>query len=55
MDPRPLPVNNASLALKQTQPLRYIDFIKRGFKRALGYELLAFLSMFGLLTMIAKG
>lgn len=55
MDPRPLPVNNTALALKSTQPFRYLDFIKKGFKRAIGYELLAFLSMFGLLKMISKG
>lgn len=55
MDPRPLPVNNTSLVLKSSQPFRYINFVKKGFKRALGYELLAFLSMFGLLRMIANG
>ena len=57
MDPRPVDDNSKRVVAVPNQSVffKYLEIIKKGFKRALGYELLAFLSFFGLLKMIAKG
>lgn len=52
-DPR---INRRAIAVVEppSSIIRYLLIMKAGFKRALSYELLAFLSVFGLVKMIAK-
>lgn len=54
MDPR-INRQNAVAVVEEPSPLiKYLYMAKAGFKRALSYELLAFLSMFGLARMVVK-
>ena len=53
MDPR---INERALAVVEepSAAYRYFMIAKTGFKKAISYELLAFLSMYGLTKMLVK-
>ena len=53
MDPR---INERALAVVEepSAAYKYFTIAKAGFKKALSYELLAFLSMFGLAKMLVR-